>query len=423
MQRFCLVPGLIRLLQLCSPLALLLSSASIATSACTKGTLNAGSNRGEEATNSPQTSPAFGGRQDAGTPVTVVANPGQLDPTAPEVDASVPTAAPLDAGPSAPEAGVRPATAPDSAAGPVDGGGASEGLLPVGPDSPMILSNDGALDNWQGEYALLLAQVGSPRLAGIVVGTSSPWSDLEENLARWRDMVASARDSGMANIPDPVGSQNPPLERPADGAIESTVPNGSEGARLIVDTSLELARPDVPVVVTTGGSLTDVADAYLLDPTVADRVVVVASLGSGFTETERVARMGVPNGEVDTWAGEIVARRFRYVQVSAYYDHLGDVPAERLGELPQNPFGDWMRAKQPGIWEHPVTGDQVSVIALGVPEFTLSVERLSLIDPVVDQPTLGPDPLGNVWLVTTSDGAVPARRLWELLRDPATFRQ
>jgi hypothetical protein len=236
-------------------------------------------------------------------------------------------------------------------------------------------------------------------------------------------MIASARDSGLMDLPDPVGSQNPPLERPPDAAIESTVPNGSEGARLIVDKSLELARPDLPVVVATGGSLTDVADAYLLDPTVADRVVVIASLGTGFTETEQVAQMGIPNGEQDTWADEIVARRFRYVQVSAYYNHRGDVPEARLGELPQNPFGDWMRAKQPGITAQRITGDQVSVIALGLPEFARSVERVSLLDSAGDQPTLGPDPGGNVWLVTGSDGAVPASRLWELLREPATFGQ
>ncbi len=372
MQRFYLMPRLIRPLQLCPRLATLLSSASIATSACNSATLNAGRDR---------------------------------------VDAGLP-------------AGVPPAPTPDSATGSVDGGRTQpDSLLPVGPNNPMILSNDGAIDNWQGEYAVLLAQAGSPRLVGIVIGTASPWPNLEENLTGWRDMVASARDSGLTDIPDPVGSQNPPLERPADRTIESTIPNGSEGAHLIVDKSLELARPDLPVVVATGGSLTDVADAYLLDPTVADRVVVVASLGSGFTETEQVAKMGVPNGEEDTWAGEVVARRFRYVQVSAYYDHVDDVPAERLGELPQNPFGDWMRAKQPGIWVHPITGDQVSVIALGLPEFVMSVERLSLLDPVVDQPTLGPDPEGNIWLVTSSDGAVPAIRLWESLLEPATFGQ
>jgi hypothetical protein len=295
--------------------------------------------------------------------------------------------------------------------------------LPVGPNNPLILSNDGPVDNWQGEYAVLFSQAGGPPLVGIVVGTGRPWPDLDENLSGWQDMVQTARDSGLTNIPDPIASENPPLVRPADGDADATAPNGSAGARFIVDKSLELATPEVPVVVATGGSLTDVADAYLLDPTVTDRVVVVASLGSGFSDTEQVAQMGVPNGEMDTWADTIVVHRFRYIQVSAFYDPLGDIPTERTGDLPDNAFGERMRAKAPDIWQNPITADQVSVLALALPEFVLSVERATPIGWIDDQPTLGPDASGDDWLVTATDGAVVATRLWEILGDPATFGQ
>ena len=40
-----------------------------------------------------------------------------------------------------------------------------------------------------------------------------------------------------------------------------------------------MSLPWRPLVVVTGSRLTDVADAYLMDPTVADRVVVVSALG------------------------------------------------------------------------------------------------------------------------------------------------
>ena len=36
--------------------------------------------------------------------------------------------------------------------------------------------------------------------------------------------------------------------------------------------------------------------------------------------------MGVPNGDINPWADYIVASRFRYVQVSSWYDQLTDVP-------------------------------------------------------------------------------------------------
>lgn len=296
--------------------------------------------------------------------------------------------------------------------------------LPVGPENPVILSNDGPYDNWQGEYAALLAQANGPTLAGIVVSTGGIWSDLDANFSGWQELVTSARESGLQNLPDPIRSASAPLVRPVDGDIDSTAPNDSDGARFIVETSSRLGRPERPVVVATGGRLTDVADAYLIDPTVTERVVVVASLGTGFSSDDEVAHMGIPNGEMDVWADAVVVQKFRYVQVSAFYDQLGDVPAERTTELPENAFGNWMRAKQSEILGTPLASDQVGIIALGVPEFTRAVTRVSQSGfDGNDQPTLAPDPRGHAWLVTASDGQVATQRFWALLLDPARFGQ
>jgi hypothetical protein len=297
---------------------------------------------------------------------------------------------------------------------------APEGL-PVGAENPVILLNDGPRDNWHGEYALLLARMGGPPLAGIVVGASGGWFDLEANLSGWKELVSAARASGLESAPEPVRGATQPLRRPADERVESTIANASQGARFIVDTSLQLARPGRPVVVASGAPLTDVAAAYLLDPTVVDRVVVVASLGSGFSEDRQVAVMGAPNGELDPWASAIVIQKFRYVQVSAHYDQLNDVPAERVAELPDNDFGVWMAAKRADIFALRVAADQVSVIALGIPEFTRDFVRVSQSGWESEIPTLAPDLEGNAWLVTASDGAAATNRLWQMLLDPATF--
>ena len=295
------------------------------------------------------------------------------------------------------------------------GSSSPHGLLPVDERNPILLTNDGVYDNWQGEYAILLASSGGPRLAGIVIGTSPNLPKIEENIAGWRGLVEAAQESGLTDIPYPMPSIGAKLVRPANGQLEATTPNRSEGARLIVELSKQLSLPYRPLVVVTGGRLTDVADAFLIDPTVAQRTVVVSSLGS---LTATGAAMADPNGEMDPWADAIVTARFRFVQVSAFYDQLADVPPSRLHELPANPLGQWIQAKQPEVWDLPKAGDQVAVLAVGDPTFALEVDRVSAA-PLPANGTTGPDlitnPDGPAWLVTQCDGAKAAARFWQAL--------
>ncbi len=291
--------------------------------------------------------------------------------------------------------------------------------LPVDARNPVVILNDGASDNWQGEYAVLLANSGGPLLAGIVINDSWNWPELDENLAGWQEMVIAARDGGLANIPDPVASEGPVFERPSDGNIDSTAPNQSAGAQFILDTADQLSQSDRPLVIVTGGRLTDVADAYLMDSTIADRVVVVSALG---TVTEDGAEMGVPNGNLDTWADIIVAQRFRYIQVSEFYYQSDDVPDERLSDLPTNAFASWIQSKQPDVWGNWVAADQVAILALAVPGFVSSVERVAQEGEGPEGfPALSSDPDGPVRLVTEIDTTLPATRLWEMLLEPATL--
>lgn len=302
------------------------------------------------------------------------------------------------------------------------GSSVPHGLLPVDERNPIVLVNDGAYDNWQGEYAVLLANDGGPKLAGIIVNSSPPWPNLDVNIAGWRGLVTVARASGLLGIPDPISSLAPVLVRPASGQVDDTTPNRSEGARLIVDMSARLSLPYRPLVVVTGGRLTDVADAYLVDPTVTDRVVVVSSLGK---TSASGAAMAAPNGEMDPWADAIVTARFRFVQVSAYYDQLTDVPNARLSELPSNPFGAWVAAKQPKILDLAEAADQVAVISVGMPRFATAVERVSAATPGVAGATAGPDlvadPNGAAWLVTESAGAEATGRFWTMMLDPVAY--
>ncbi len=287
--------------------------------------------------------------------------------------------------------------------------------LPFDPSTPMIVNNDGPFDNWQGEHAILAAARGQ-QLVGLIINWSWAWQDLDSNLAGWQELVAAARADGIQGIPDPLRSDGQPLQAPASGIIEDTTPNRSAGAEFIVDTVAALEEGGPPLVVVTGGRLTDVADAYLIDPSIAERMIVVSSLGR---TTDEGANMNVPNGEMDTWADIVVSTRLRYVQVSGYYNQIGDVPPERVAELPGTALGAWVADKQSLIANDFVACDQVSILAATTPGFVIAASRVAAEQqpPFIGnvEPTLVPDESSGLWLVSEVDGSIAAPRLWELL--------
>ena len=290
------------------------------------------------------------------------------------------------------------------------------GLLPVDERNPVILYNDWNRDNWFGEFALLLANSAGLPLAGVIVTDSKYWGDLDLNATTWTDMLTAASASGLKNIPAITKSSGAVLQRPADGTIGLTARNNSLGAQMIVELSRKLSRPLRPLVVVAGTRLTDLADAYLIDNTVVDRVVVVASLGEHIASS---TNMGGPNGELDPWADWIVAAKFQYVQVSTFYDQTSDVAASDLASLPQTPLGDWMRNKQPDIRNLTQASDQVAVLSVGLRDFVVEVQR-SAIDPsatfdgIYGAP-LVPNAAGNVVVVTKIQGPLAKSRLWQML--------
>jgi hypothetical protein len=293
----------------------------------------------------------------------------------------------------------------------------ARGPLPVDERSPLVVVNDGALDNWQVEYAALLAGARRAELVGIAVNSSAEYPSLETNVQNFRDLIAAARESGITALPDPVASVAPTLVRPQSERIEDTAPNNSEGARMILRAVNEHGSRVHPLAIATGGALTDVADAYLVDPSIAERVVVVSSLGvSRGTGASTID----PNGARDSWATTIVISRLPYVQVNGYYDQLLDLPEERVADLPANPFGDWMAAKRTKLLDKLVACDQVSVFAAALPWFPSEVRKLR-VDPD-DSSLLVEDEAGPIWQVRSGDADRARSEIWSLLEDPSTYR-
>jgi hypothetical protein len=305
------------------------------------------------------------------------------------------------------------------------GDNTSNTKLPVDHRNPVILLNDSWQDNWSPEYAALFANHGGPPLAGIIVTASQYWPDMDANMGGWVAFVSAARGSGLRGIPDPTASDCPQLVVPPDRLVESTTPNNSAGARLILRKSEELSLPGQPLVVLSGAQLTDVADAYLLDPTVVDRVVVVAQVGS---YSDPKGPMNRPNGDLDPWADWIVAQRFRYVQISVYYDQTLDVTADDLANLPENPLGTWMATKYAGFANLQNASDQEAILAVSEPSFIVSLTPSSVDtsggfnSPPGQGPPLVPDNGGDDYLITQVNAPVARSRMWEMLSDTSLFR-
>ena len=298
------------------------------------------------------------------------------------------------------------------------------GMLPVDERNPVIIYNDSSIDNWMGEYAFLLANSGGPPVAGLIATASGYWHNVNDNASGWSNVLTAAQSSGLKNIPEMVitSTANPSLIRPTDGQVDDTAPNNSAGASLIVNLSRELSLPWRPVVVLAGTQMTDVADAYLIDHSVVQRVVVVAALGS-YAAPNGV--MAAPNGELDPWADWIVAQRFQYVQVSAFYDQTMDLTTAELPDLPSNPLGVEMAAKQPNIFTITTAADQVSVLAVALPAFVGAVQRAVPDTTASFDSTQGPPLIpaanGNVWIVTQIAAPLAGATLWPMLLDRTIF--
>jgi hypothetical protein len=293
--------------------------------------------------------------------------------------------------------------------------------LPLDPHCPVILDNDSWSDNWAGEEAFLLANSNSITLAGVIVNASKYWPKLGPNLAGWESLVDAARQSGLRNIPDVTVGASATLKVPADRKIDSTTPLHTPGAELIVDLSRRLYLPKQPLLVITGSQLTNIADAYLIDKSVAERVIVVASLGFHLDPDSKTVMTG-PNGDLDPWADWIVAQRFTYVQIAVRYDQTAEVTAADVGRLPSNAFGDWMKKKQPNLSANDVAADQLAILAAALPKFVLEVTRSApdtsagFNSPPGQGPPLLPDSTGDAWVVTQVEASMARKHLWEMLQ-------
>jgi hypothetical protein len=295
--------------------------------------------------------------------------------------------------------------------------------LPYDRSNPVVYDNDEAVDVYVDEYLLALASLGEIQLKGMLTSSSIkpfnqwvPAADYTRMVNDRRTLAAAAKASGFRQLPELILGPMGELEKPASGRIEDTRSIGAEGSWFIVKEARK-ASPEKPLVVVAGGPLTAEADAYLLDPTIANKVIV-AWLGG------RKEDMGDYNGWADPWAAYIVLEKLRLVQFP-YQMAPPRVTKSELLSLPASPLRDFMyRAHHPsndlpGNYDN----DAQPAIGLSRSDYALQVKHVSfdrwvpvLIGESHDVPAFRVDEQGRGLVVTDANQGVATSEWWRAIR-------
>lgn len=297
-------------------------------------------------------------------------------------------------------------------------------LLPYDHRNPVLYVKDWPRNCYTDDYAMALASSGRITLIGMATSsTIAPYNrlvsaeDHERFVLERARSVQLAKASGLRNIPDPIRGPKGHLTKPASGRIEDTAPLGSEATRLIIDHARQASnRNPLVVVVCTG--LTIAADAYLMEPRIADRVYV-AWLGGHEDD------MADYDGWSDGWAAYIVLSRLRLVQFPPFRCDP-HVPRARLMELPATPLRDWMIEKElPDDQGHGRDADAPPLVSIVRPDYVLGTRRVSFggwkLKAGHEVPKLKSDSRGSALVVTCADRRVATADWWATMKDPRTY--
>jgi len=297
----------------------------------------------------------------------------------------------------------------------------------------VIYDNDQTRDVYTDEILMAMASAGRIQLVGMITTRTVNgigYDKYDELVAEREQMVNLARKSGMRHLPDPVKGSRVSLQPPPSGKIEDTEIIDSAGSRLIVSEARK-ATPDNPLVIICGGQLTAAADAYLLDQSIADKMVVTALLGSKND-------MGGFNGLQDPWAAYIVLQRLAYVQ----FPERQAVPKTPKNwmreELPDTPLRQWMLDKIHPLFPDRLPGDAdfdgQPVLPLLTTEYATEVNRVKFGgwknvrfgDGQVQIPVFAPareDGKSRALVVTKANGDVGTKAWQAAMADPAAWNQ
>jgi len=214
-------------------------------------------------------------------------------------------------------------------------------------DCPLVYDNDWLSDTNDDEYLFAKAHLGRAKLRGLIL-TKDEYNfgksyKVKDGLDDFNANLALARRSRLRNVPDVTIGADRLLVKPTSGKVEDAAAVASPGSDLIVREARK-ASPEKPLVVIVGGPLCTVANAYLADPSIADRVVVMMTDIDGY------------NGS-DPWANYVVATRCKLVNFGAHplwwpqRPEPPVMPMERFDKLPDTELTRGMKGVAKRFWD------------------------------------------------------------------------
>ncbi|MBD3377521.1 hypothetical protein GF406_21005 [candidate division KSB1 bacterium] len=290
--------------------------------------------------------------------------------------------------------------------------------LPFQAISAVVADNDDHRDVYTDEYLMLCSHLGEFRLLGLVTSYAANAREYDMFVQGRQDMVDMARKCGLQNVPAALAGAGVRLQRPESNRIEDTRALALPASHWLVEQARH-AFVDTPLVVVTGGPLTTVADAYLIDPSIAEKIVVSGVFG---------VREIDYNAGLDAWAWTIVLSKFRVLGIpigppkarGKVYMKPPYVPKSRLQKEFKNgcDFFQWMIDKHhPSNTlpdEHDYDGQ--AAIPLLQPQYITDVARFR-VEAIDDKgrPRLIPDPKGSVYEALDANQDLATAEFWRVM--------
>jgi hypothetical protein len=280
--------------------------------------------------------------------------------------------------------------------------------LPINRQCNVIYDNDDHRDTYTDELLLSLNDTKRLKVIAFITSYSGDATEYKLFIKGRRDIIEKAERSGFRHLPKAVDGPNRPLTRPLTNRIRDTKPLNSEAGLTIVAAARK-AIGSRPLIIITGGQLTAIADAYLIDSSIVDKVFVIP------------------------WAWAIVVAKFKCLSISDSENTYNDVfkngvaltgkdrfaAALKDQQLPQTEFTDWLLAKRHPV--HPLSymdrdGDSPSCIPLLRPDYLTKVSRWSCSGiNAAGLPILKSDEAGQIYVALSANQQIATSEFWRAI--------